>query len=63
MCTKHGISRQAKTLEDLEDPDWLRDNANVLRNIRNPVRGQDDEALYNLQKERENRRGHIEMLK
>ena len=62
MCTKHGI-KPAKVLEDLENPDWLRANANVLRNVRNPVRGQDDEALHNLRKERENRRAHIEMLR
>ena len=62
MCTKHGI-KIAKNLEELEDPKWLNENSNVLRNVRNPVRGQDDEALYNLRKEKESRRSHIEMLK
>ena len=62
LCTRYGI-KPAKTLDDLENPDWLRENAKVLKNVRNPVRNQDDETLYHMREERENRRQQIEMMR
>ena len=63
MCTKFGV-RPAKSLEDLEDPRYLEENASVLRNVRNPVRrGQDDQELQMLRMQREERGRHIEELK
>ena len=47
MCTKFGV-RQAKTLEDLEEPSWLASNQHVLRNIKKPVRVHDEEATQQL---------------
>ena len=37
LCTKNGI-KPAKCIEDLEDPEWLRENSKVLGPVRNPVR-------------------------
>jgi len=62
LCTKNGI-KPAKTIEDLEDSDWLRENSKVLGNVRHIVRSQDDETLYHLRNEREARRSRIEMLR
>ena len=62
MCTKHGI-KPARNLEDLEDPDWLKENSGVLRNVRNPVRNQDDEKLQYLRRELEGRRMQVENLR
>ena len=62
MCTRYGI-KPARNLEDLQDPDWLNENSNVLRNLKNPARTEDDETLMNLRRMREHRRNHIEMLK
>ena len=62
MCTKYGI-KPARNLEDLKDPEWLKENANVLRNLKNPSKTEDDETLQNLRRMREHRRNHIEMLK
>ena len=61
MCTKNGI-KQAKTLEDLEEPSWLKENSKVLGNVRKPVRTQDDETLFHLRNEREARRHRVEAL-
>lgn len=62
MCTRYGI-KPARSLEDLEDPDWLKENSRVLKNLKNPARQEDDENLQNLRMARERRRGHIEMLR
>ena len=62
MCTKYGI-KPARNLEDLKDPEWQKENANVLRNLKNPSKTEDDETLQNLRRMREHRRNHIEMLK
>ena len=62
MCTKNGI-KPAKTLEDLEDPDWMRENSKVLGNVRNPMRTQDEETLYHMRNERESRRSRCEGLR
>ena len=62
LCTRYGI-KPAKSLDDLDNPDWLRENAKVLKNLRNPIKNQDDETLYHLRDERENRRANIEMLR
>jgi len=44
MCTKYGI-KPARNLEDLKDPEWQKENANVLRNLKNPSKTEDDETL------------------
>ena len=63
LCTKYGI-KPAKNLEELEDPKYLEENATVLRNVRNPVRGgHDDQELQRLRMQREERGRHIEELK
>ena len=62
MCTKFGI-QQAKTLDDLDDENWQRSNQHVLRNVRNPVRHNDEEGMQQLRGRREDLRTHIEMLK
>ena len=62
LCTKNGI-KPAKCIEDLEDPDWLRENSKVLGPVRNPVKSQDEEALYHLRQEVMARRQRIEFVK
>lgn len=61
-CTKFGV-KPAKTLEDLENKQWLSDNSNVLVNIRNPDKANDQETIMNLRDRHEDLRSHIEMLK
>ena len=41
LCTRNGI-RPAKCMEDLEDPEWLAENAKVLGPIRSMARTQED---------------------
>ena len=62
LCTKNGI-KPAKCIEDLEDPDWLRENSKVLGPVRNPVKSQDEETLYHLRQEVMARRQRIEFVK
>ena len=62
LCTKNGI-KPAKSIEDLEDPDWLRENSKVLGPARNPMRSQDDETLFHLRQEVMARRQRIEFVK
>ena len=62
MCTKNGV-KQAKKLEDLEDPEWLKENSKVLGNVRNPMRTQDEETLFHMRNEREARRQRVEEIR
>lgn len=64
LCTKYGI-KPARNLEDLEDPDWLKDNERVFGSSyqRNMSRTEDDQNLMNLRRERDHRRNHLEMLR
>ena len=62
LCTKNGI-KPAKCIEDLEDPEWLRENAKVLGPVRNPVRSQDEETLMQMRQALIERRQRVEYMK
>ena len=59
LCTKYKI-KPIRNSEDGEEEDPLDERS---RGMRNPARSEDDETLYNLNKERDNRQNIIENYK
>ena len=63
LCTKYKI-KPVKNSEEQDDDDPLDDRSNMRgMMMRNPIRSEDDETLYNLNKERESRQNIIENYK
>ena len=63
LCTKYKI-KPVRNSEEQDDDDPLDDRLNMRgMMMRNPIRSEDDETLYNLNKERESRQNIIENYK
>ena len=64
ICTKYGIKPATKQDEEIDEgEDMATEQSNMVRNMRNPGRSNDDEALFQMNQERETRRNNIELLK